>query len=521
MIERQVRMMNPDKLADYVEKVYGYAVNHTFSREEADELSQEILFTAVKELPKLRDDSKFEPWLWGIAGNVVKTFRRYQGKQRGVCSYESLENLTWEDDYSWENEELYDRLRTEIAMLSAMYRRVIILYYYDGLSTKQISEKLGVPEGTVTWRLSEARKKLKKECAGMNETALKPVKLRIRIRGEGDYAEPIRPFPHVYISDALSQNILYYCYDSGKTVEELARLCGVPAYYIEDRMENLIAREAMAEEAKGRYRTDFIISTPREREYDAKAGALFEPVAEGFVEAMKELARRAEALESYTAGKGQEELLYLYGMLAVEQLSPKYNPVKWVERPVRYDGCRWSYHGVLGTEKPPQSLGRQESSNLGSRGSYSHITYHFAGFAYRGMMLDKEINVCEDALLGRPIPDTEGAASAIAKGYLVKQEDGSLFVTVPAFTKTQKEKFNLLAEAVFAPVMEAYGKAVRKYAVGYRRLFPEHLREEIARECSYLFSSLYGTWICKIAQEKGLLALPASGSVCDVLIQHK
>ena len=55
--------MKPDRIADYVEKVYGYAVRHTYSRDEADELSQEILLTAVRELPKLREEDKFEPWL--------------------------------------------------------------------------------------------------------------------------------------------------------------------------------------------------------------------------------------------------------------------------------------------------------------------------------------------------------------------------------------------------------------------------------------------------------------------------
>ena len=42
----------------YVDKVYGYAINRTYSREEADELSQEILFTAVRELPKIRDEKR-------------------------------------------------------------------------------------------------------------------------------------------------------------------------------------------------------------------------------------------------------------------------------------------------------------------------------------------------------------------------------------------------------------------------------------------------------------------------------
>ncbi|HBR32541.1 MAG TPA: hypothetical protein DD733_10725 [Clostridiales bacterium] len=142
--------MKANIIESYIEKVYGYSVNRTYSREEADELAQEILFTAVRELPKLKDESKFEPWLWGVAGNVTKTFQRYMGKQRAMYSYDTLEVIHYEDEYSDENEELYDSLRTKIAMLSAIYRDIIILYYYDNLSIKQISEKLNISEGTIT-----------------------------------------------------------------------------------------------------------------------------------------------------------------------------------------------------------------------------------------------------------------------------------------------------------------------------------------------------------------------------------
>lgn len=133
-------------LENYIEKVYGYAVNRTYSREEADELAQEILFIAVRELPRLREESRFEPWLWGIANNVTKRFRRNLGKQRAMYSYDTLEQLPYEDEYFQEQEEIYDSLRTKIAMLSGIYRDIIVLYYYDGLSTKAISEKLDIPE---------------------------------------------------------------------------------------------------------------------------------------------------------------------------------------------------------------------------------------------------------------------------------------------------------------------------------------------------------------------------------------
>ena len=515
--------MNADIIESYIEKVYGYAVNHTFSREEADELSQEILFTAVRELPKLKDDSKFELWLLGIASNVTKTFRRYMGKQRAMYSYDTLESFPYEEEQKNESEELYDALRTRIAMLSELYRSIIILFYYDGLSIKQISEKLHIPEGTVTWRLSEARKKLKKECTEMNETALNPVKLMIRINGEGNYKDPISPFPYVYISDALSQNILYYCYETPKTVEALAKLCGVPAYYIEDCLGNLMKREAVSEVSKGKYRTDFIIYSNETREYAEKAKGIFAPVVEDFVSSMKILADAAERLGIYTAGKPKEELIYLYGILAMEHLSEKYNPIKWVERPVRYDGCRWSYHAYLmnGNQNPIRGLGREESSNLGSRGTYKHISYHFGGFSYREMMFDNEINICEDILLGRKINDTDSATSAIAKGFISKKENGKLFVTVPAFTKEQKQQLDLLADTAFQSSIDEYSDGVRKYVHGYQKLFPEHLKEDVARACNYMFLTLYATHICDMAKEKGLLTPPPDGSICDVLIQYK
>lgn len=114
--------MTPDKIEDYIEKVYGYAVHHTYSSDEADELSQEILYTAIRELPKLRDDSRFEPWLWGVAANVTKSFRRTMGKYRAVYSFDVPEDIPFYDSDDYESEKIFDALRAKIAMLSEIYR---------------------------------------------------------------------------------------------------------------------------------------------------------------------------------------------------------------------------------------------------------------------------------------------------------------------------------------------------------------------------------------------------------------
>jgi len=108
----------------------------------------------------------------------------------------------------------------------------------------------------VTYRLSMAREKLKKGCSKMTEVALKPAKLNITIMG--DFRNESE-YPPQYINDTLSQNILWQSYREPKSVEQLSILTGVPAVYIEDRVDNLIKREAVIQPTKATIQTNFLI----------------------------------------------------------------------------------------------------------------------------------------------------------------------------------------------------------------------------------------------------------------------
>ena len=285
----------------------------TFSDEEAAELSQEILYTAVRELPRLRDESRFEPWLWSLAQNVAKSFRRKQGKQRAMFSYDIPEDLAYEEDTDSENEELYALFAPENCDAVGHIQRNHLLYYYDGLSTKQISEHLKIPEGTVTWRLSEARNKLKKECSTMEDFTLKPVKLRIDISEAETLA--VTYLFRMYISTMLCpQNILYFCYEEAQSIEEISKLCGVPAYYVEDRIENLMKREAVVRTGKDKYRTDFIIWSDKYGIYcEQTAEKALMPIMDKLLLALKSIAAEAGGINFYQAGKSAADLFFLYG----------------------------------------------------------------------------------------------------------------------------------------------------------------------------------------------------------------
>ncbi len=70
-------------LTKYIDKIYKYALSSTFSEGEAEELSQEILLTVLVALPKLREERKFEPWLWAVAENTSRSFRQGDFREAG------------------------------------------------------------------------------------------------------------------------------------------------------------------------------------------------------------------------------------------------------------------------------------------------------------------------------------------------------------------------------------------------------------------------------------------------------
>ncbi len=519
-----MRIINADIIELYVDRVYAYSVKRTFSEEEAADLSQEILYTAIRELPKLRDESRFEAWLWGIAGNVTKSFNRKLGKQRAMFSYDVIEDFVVDDENDEEeNEEIYASLRQKIAMLSAMYRDIIILYYYDGLSTKQISDRLSIQEGTVTWRLSEARRKLKKECIEMEVSALRPKQLNIGMYGSGNYDGKKIPFPNVYINDALSQNILYYCYDDAHSVEELSKLCGVPAYYIEERIDNLLKREAVIEQSKGKYRTDFIIWSDKYGIYcEENAEKTLMPIIDKMIAALCGIAKEANNINFYRAEKSEKDLFYLYGIMAFEYVKKHYCHLPCPKIKEKYDGFNWCYIGNMETGKHKRiGINTLHCSNNGSRGSYTHTLYcGFGGVPRRDMMYDNCINACEDILKNGKSDDIAAVTLAIQDGYIIRKEDGSFFVTAPAFTKEQKAEFDKIADKYLAPLMDEYSILVDKFISGYKKIFPKHLSDDADRMCHGMFKGMYKV-IVEFAQSTGVVELPTLGSYCDVLLQFK
>jgi hypothetical protein len=397
------------------------------------------------------------------------------------------------------------------------------MHYYDNLTCKTISEKLGLPEGTVTYRLSMARSKLKTRCISMKETALKPQKLTIHISGEGNYNGIDRPFPWQYINDALSQNILFYAYREPKTVEELAELTGVPAFYIEERIENLIKREAVIQPTKSTVQTDFMIFDEPIAAYSREmATPLAESVADEFYNCAFKLTQQTIDAGINTAGRSFDELLCLFSLLALDESVAKFPPSVFTKPKTRYDGSIWQYHGnVTGVVYDNVGLAMNKLMDSATPGSYAHYVYQFAPFKEQKMMYTDDIWVISALLRSEKLSDEqkEKAAGLVASGFLKRDDNGALSPTMPVFTTEQYGTFKNSVDEIFGNFLPMYQEKMKAYVSGHVRKFPAQVREAANRNGYYLFVAMFPK-IAAVWQQQGRLTIP-SGAICDVLLGHE
>jgi len=517
--------MDYERVAGMLEKTFGWAIRRTFSREEAEELTQEIMFQAVKSLGELRDITKFEPWFWRIAEITLKVFRRGRAKTRSWMSFNAAAGMAIEDEHDFEADEEYQNLRRKIAQMSAAYRDIIVMHYYDNMSCKAVSLKLGLPEGTVTYRLSLARSKLKERCDQMEETALRPAKLKIGIFGDGNYNGESRPFPSQYIDDALSQNILWHAYREPKSVEELSRLTGVPAFYIEDRVDNLVRREAVIQPTKATVQTNFLIFDEKNDEYAIEhTGEVVDAVSEKFFELSVQLTEKALSSGISTAGRSFDEILCLLSVMLLDKFVPDYKPCEYKRLRKRYDGFEWDYLGFLqsGSGKPVSGVGINRSENAVGGGVLAHTCYELsrtmAPFAHRRMMYTPEIDVCHAILQKEELTENqkETAAKLIAEGYLAKDSQGEAAFSMPYFTKEQYNEFCASAKEIFADFLTFYSGQIKRYLNGYLKLFPNHLKDAANRSGFAVFIGMYGA-IAADWLDRGKISIPR-GALCDALV---
>ncbi len=133
----------------YQAPLSSYLAGRLGDAERVAEAAQETFVRAFFALDKLEAPEAFFPWLLGIASRVAKEQKRDERRHReAVRSYPGKTTAP---------AQVNDRALAEaLAKLPEPYAQVILLRYYGGLPCARVAQRLGVPVGTVTKRLSRA-----------------------------------------------------------------------------------------------------------------------------------------------------------------------------------------------------------------------------------------------------------------------------------------------------------------------------------------------------------------------------
>ena len=129
----------------------------------ADDLVQEALLKAYLSFERFEGHSRFSTWLFRIAYNCYYDHIRKSGKEDGWLSLEegSKEAGKVEDGPSVDRKYEHQQLYMAIRQLAAHEQAVILLFYMEEKSIKEIMDIMGMPSGTVRSCLSRGRQHLK------------------------------------------------------------------------------------------------------------------------------------------------------------------------------------------------------------------------------------------------------------------------------------------------------------------------------------------------------------------------
>ncbi|MGL5328727.1 MAG: sigma-70 family RNA polymerase sigma factor [Peptostreptococcaceae bacterium] len=140
-------------IKSYEIDLYRVAISMTKNEDDALDCIQETILQAYINIKNLKNNEYFKTWLIRILINQCKALIE---KNKKIVE---LKNIDMQNLYEQEDE-IYG-IKEEIDKLDEDLKILVILYYYQDMSVKDISESLQIPEGTIKSRLSRARNKLK------------------------------------------------------------------------------------------------------------------------------------------------------------------------------------------------------------------------------------------------------------------------------------------------------------------------------------------------------------------------
>ena len=166
----------------YSSKIYQLAFRYLRNKEDAEEVTQDVLFKVYRKVGAFRGDAALSSWIYRITFNAAMSrlrtarYQRAQDEERQVATNvdgETIAPISRPDVADWSDladervlrSQLRQRVFRAILALPAIYRAPVMLRDIQGLSTEEASAMLRVKDQTLKSRLHRGRLILRKQLA--------------------------------------------------------------------------------------------------------------------------------------------------------------------------------------------------------------------------------------------------------------------------------------------------------------------------------------------------------------------
>jgi RNA polymerase sigma-70 factor (ECF subfamily) len=154
-----------DYLLPHVDLIFRCACRLTRKSHDAEDLTQETFYSAIKNFSQLKDKDKAKNWLFSILRNLfLKDLEKR--KKRIDVEFDSVSNMI-SGKVNIEEEHLKmeaaGNLRAALSKLDDRLKAPIEMFYFEKLSYKEIAKSLSLPIGTVMSRIARGKVYIRRE----------------------------------------------------------------------------------------------------------------------------------------------------------------------------------------------------------------------------------------------------------------------------------------------------------------------------------------------------------------------
>ncbi len=474
----------------YMEKLFYFCLRKTDSRAEAEDLTQDIALNIITALEKGSVPTAFSAWVWKIAHNRYSAWADDKHRRAASVTGSDVYDCEIIDDNPGTLDEMIHNeqmalLRRELAFIKSIYRDIVVAYYIDDRSIRDIAASMSLSESAVEQRLFRARKILKEGMDMAREfgkMSYRPENLRFQINGlPGSNGEP-----SCYLSKALDMNILLAAYRTPSTAEELAIEIGVALPYMEEELDSLVSATLLIKR-NNRYETNFYIFSASAQE---KIYSRYREIAPLLTEKLIEICKtKNDWLDKISpdwrfGNQPKEDMRWADIMAALDDINKRAvseanksikcdctaNIGSWGHT-IRPNNGEWDVIGFEDCKDAPDGISLRgcvdspDDRNL-KEILFRHYTFSVLGQQYYNQTLSYREGENLLKIAEGKTEETEKSVvdSLVKKGFLL-QTDGK---SVPTFCVIRKEKADSLPEDVLMRIRELKDAAIRQIIPLYR-----------------------------------------------------